>query len=167
MKTLTQERGSYLAGLKQRLRRLARGFVGQQAQSLLEISLMLPVILLTMVGAIELGRVAYASIEVCTAARAGVQYGSQNEGTAGSAAAMETAATSDANLTGVTATASYSCRCSDGTTTSCTSNTCTSGTHLEEYVTVNTSYSMNSLFKYPGIPQTYTLTGSATMRVRQ
>ncbi len=128
---------------------------------------MLPVILVTMVGAIEIGRVAYASIEVSTAARAGVQYGCQNESNAENASSMEQAALDDVNLTGMTASASYSCKCSNGSTTSCTSNTCTSGTHLEEYVTVTTSYSMNSLFKYPGIPQTYSLSGYATMRVRQ
>jgi hypothetical protein len=67
----------------------------------------------------------------------------------------------------VTASASYACKCSNGSTTSCTSNTCSAGTHLEEYVTVSTSYTMSSLFKYPGIPQTYTLSGYATMRVKQ
>jgi hypothetical protein len=128
---------------------------------------MLPVILATMMGAIEIGRVAYASIEVCNAARAGVAYGAQNEGNAANTSTMEAAALADVNLTGMTATANYSCKCSNGSTTSCTSNTCTSGTHLEEYVTVTTSYSMNSLFKYPGIPQTFTLSGSDTMRVRQ
>jgi Flp pilus assembly protein TadG len=136
-------------------------------QSLAEIGLLLPVILLTMVGLIEIGRVAYASIEVCTAARAGVAYGVQNEGTAGNTSAMQTAATNDVNLSGMTASATYACKCSNGSTTSCTSNTCTAGTHLEEYVSVTTSYTMSSLFKYPGIPQTYTLSGFATMRVKQ
>jgi len=147
--------------------RLLRRFRAQQGQSLAEIALMLPVILVTMMGAIEIGRVAYASIEVCNGARAGVAYGAQNESNASNTSAMQTAALSDVNLNGMTATATYSCQCSNGSSTSCTSNTCTSGTHLEEYVTVTTSYSMNSLFKYPGIPQSFTLSGYETMRVRQ
>ncbi|HEV2425932.1 MAG TPA: TadE/TadG family type IV pilus assembly protein [Terriglobia bacterium] len=141
--------------------------LGQNGQSLVEISLMLPVILVTLVGTIEIGRVAYASIEVSNAARAGVQFGSLNEGNAGNTSGMQQAALNDVNLTGMTATASYSCQCSNGSSTSCTSNTCTSSEHLEEYVTVTTSYTMNSLFKYPGIPQSFNLSGSATMRVSQ
>lgn len=134
---------------------------------MLEISLMLPILLLTMVGAVEIGRVAYASMELCTAARAGVQYGFQNSGNAGDSAGMQQAALNDVNLTGMTASASHSCKCSDGSSTDCLASTCAIGTHLEEYVTVTTSYSMNSLFNYPGLPRTFSLSGYATMRVRE
>jgi Flp pilus assembly protein TadG len=163
MRPHTLEQKSWCASLQ----RLLRCFRGQQGQSLTEIALMLPVILVTMMGAIEIGRVAYASIEVCNAARAGVAYGAQNEGNAANTAQMEADAIADVNLTGMTANATYSCQCSNGSSTNCNSNTCTSGTHVEEYVTVTTSYTMNSLFKYPGIPQSYTLSGYDTMRVRQ
>lgn len=128
---------------------------------------MLPVLLVTLVGTIEIGRVAYASIEVSDAARAGVQFGSLNESNAGNTSGMEQAALNDVDLTGMTANATYYCQCSNGSATSCSSNTCTTSEHLEEYVTVTTSYAMSSLFKYPGIPQTYSLSGSATMRVSQ
>jgi len=147
--------------------RIAKHFISTAGQNLTEIALMLPVLLLTLIGTIEIGRVAYASIEVSTAARAGVAYGSQSEATAGNTSGMETAATNDVNLTGMTASANYSCKCSNGSSTSCTSSTCTTGTRLEEYVTVTTSYTMDSLFRYPGIPQTFTLSGFATMRVKQ
>ncbi len=163
MRTLTSERHVFLA----RVQRIFRRCLAQQGQSLAEIALMLPVILLTMMGAIEIGRVAYASIEVCTAARAGVAYGAENETNAANTSGMEQAALNDVNLTGMTASASSACKCSNGSATSCLSNTCSSGEHLEEYVSVSTSYSMHSLFKYPGIPQTYTLSGYQTMRVRQ
>jgi Flp pilus assembly protein TadG len=167
MRNLKEESRYYFATVRLRARRLIRRLTAERGQSLAEIALTLPVILLTMVGAVEIGRVAYASVEVCTAARAGVQYGALNETNAANTTAMQQAAINDANLKGISASASNSCKCSNGSTTSCTSDTCTSGTHLEEYVTVTTSYSMNSLFKYPGIPQTYTLSGYATMRVSQ
>lgn len=165
MRTLTSQRRHRLAtsGWERLLDRLLE----QKAQGLVEVSLMLPVLLVTLVGAIEIGRVAYASIEVSNAARAGVQFGSLNEGNAGNTSGMEQAALNDVNLTGMTANATYSCQCSNGSSTSCTANTCASAQHLEEYVTVTTSYSMSSLFRYPGIPQSYTLTGNATMRVSQ
>jgi Flp pilus assembly protein TadG len=163
MRIHTSERGLRLAGIRGVFRRL----LAAQGQSLTEIALTLPVILVTMVGAIEIGRVAFYSIEVCNAARAGVAYGSQNEGNAGNTTAMQDAALNESSLSGMTATATSSCKCSNGSTTSCTSNTCAGGTHLEEYVSVTTSYTMKSLFKYPGIPQSYALSGYQTMRVRQ
>lgn len=52
-----------------------------RGSSLMELALVLPVLMITMICAAELGRVAYASIEVSNAARAGVAYGAQNLGT--------------------------------------------------------------------------------------
>src|ERR1051326_5282869 len=135
MRTIDCERQNLSPVAGRPARRRLRGLLSQRGQSLVEIGLMLPVVLLTMVGVIEIGRVAYASIEVAGAARAGVQYGAQSEFTAADSPGMQQAALNDVNLTGVTASASYSCRCSDGSATNCIPNTCATGTHLEEYVT--------------------------------
>jgi len=138
----------------------------QSGQSLAELALMLPIVLVSLMGIIEISRVSYFSIEVCNAARAGVQYGAQNSTTAGDTTGMVTAAKNDAvNVTGLSASASHSCKCSDGSSTTCLSNTCSAGTRLLEYVNVTTSVTINSLFKYPGIPQSYALNGAATERV--
>jgi len=50
----------------------------QCGQAMLELALVLPVLLLLTIGLIEFGRVAYYSIEVSDAARAGAQYGAQS-----------------------------------------------------------------------------------------
>lgn len=151
----------YMSGKPQRSQRNH-----ERGQSLAELALLMPILMISMMGIIEISRVAYYSIEVSNAARAGVQYGAQNSATASDSTGMQTAATNDAaNITGLVATGSHFCKCSNGGSTSCLSNTCTSGTRLLEYVNVTTSVTVNALFRYPGIPRTFTLSGSSTERV--
>jgi len=151
-----------------RPRTLRSARTSESGQTLMETALLLPMLLLLLVGVIEVGRLAYVSIAVCGAARAGVQYGAQSESKASDTSGMQNAATLDGvDISGMTATATHYCQCSDGTSTACTNNTCSTSTHLVEFVQVNTRAEVNSLFKYPGIPQTFTLNSSAVMRVAQ
>jgi len=55
----------------------------QSGQSLMEFAIILPLLLLLLVGVIEIGRYAYASILVGNAARAGAAFGAQDHFTAG------------------------------------------------------------------------------------
>src|ERR1035437_9955475 len=90
-------------------------------QALVELALVVPIFTILLIGAVEFGRLAYASIEVCNAARAGAAYASQNHVTADASdptnlANIQTAATQDApNVGGITATVTNTCSCSDGT----------------------------------------------------
>jgi Flp pilus assembly protein TadG len=142
-------------------------------QALVELALLFPVFILLLVGAAEFGRLAYAAIEVSTAARAGVAYGAQSHITASDYAGMQLAATQDApNVAGISATATNSCACSSAPSTpvSCTTvvTSCSPAPlHSLEYVQVNTTATVGPLFNYPGLPHTFTLTGQATMRVEQ
>ncbi|MGB8477540.1 MAG: TadE/TadG family type IV pilus assembly protein [Acidobacteriaceae bacterium] len=139
-------------------------------QALVELALMFPIFILLLVGAAEFGRLAYASIEVSNAARAGASYGSQNHITASDFPNIELAATTDAlNVSGVTATAANSCACSSGGTVTCSTalTSCPSPARIIEYVQVNTTGTVDPLFHYPGLPTTFTLTGQAIMRVEQ
>ena len=54
----------------------------EDGQSLVELALTVPILLLLLLGAAELARVAYAAIEVSNAAEAAVRYGAQNSTTA-------------------------------------------------------------------------------------
>ena len=138
-------------------------------QALLETALTLPLLALLLVGAVELGRVAYASIAVSNAARAGAQYGAQNGGTAGDTTGISVAAANEApNLTGLTTTSSYSCVCSDGTASDC-SNAATDcpNSHIETIVVVKTQFAFNSLIHVPGIPAAFTLRGYASQKTLQ
>src|ERR1700744_6377881 len=72
------------------------GLRSESGQSLVELSLGLTAMTVLLIGATEFGGLAYASIEVSNAARAGVQYGAQNHTTASDTTGMQTAATQDA-----------------------------------------------------------------------
>lgn len=137
-------------------------------QSLVEISLMLPVLFLLLLGAAQFGYLFYAHIEVTNAARAGVQYGAQNHATASDNPGMTLAALQDGtNISTLSVTPSHSCACSGGTGTStCTVGDCP-GYRILEYVQVNTSAVVTPPVHLLGTPTTYTLNGLAIMRVEQ
>jgi Flp pilus assembly protein TadG len=140
-------------------------------QAFVELALILPIFILLMVGAAEVGRLVYASIEVSNAARAGVAYGAQNHNTASDTANIQLAAQQDApDITSLTTpVVTQSCSCTDGTTISCANagTTCLSPARIIEYVQVQTSAPVNTAFHFPGIPSSVTLRGYAIMRVEQ
>jgi len=156
---------------------------GETGQAFVELALVLPMLLLIIVGAAELGRLAYAAIEVNNAARAGVAYAAQSHITANDTNSIQLAATKEAatqdaaDISGLTVTVSQSCSCesSAGVMTSFAScdktvtnlTTCPSPSRIVEYVQVQTSASVNTLFHLPGIPNTVTMQGNANMRVEQ
>ena len=84
-------------------------------QASVELALSVPLLLMMFLVVVETGRAFYIAISLSNAARAGVQYGSQNLTTAGDNAGMQAAAANDApNLVAMTATATHFCVCSDG-----------------------------------------------------
>ena len=136
---------------------------GESGSSVLELALTLPLLLLLLAGAVDMGRAFYAAVEVTAAANAGAQYGVRNPtNTAG----MQQAALLDgADLTGMTTTASWGCECSDGTSSSASCATMPScKTNAVKYVLVTTALTYVPVFRYPGIPASLALKGSARMR---
>jgi Flp pilus assembly protein TadG len=155
------------------LRRSARS---ESGDSLVEMALLLPILTMLLLGTVDLGRMAYMSIEVSNAARAGVQYGQQNSSTWSNVTGMQTAATNDAtDLVGatkgnLTAVATYWCQCSDGTTVTpnCFPGTPSCATtHRVDYVKVVTTATYKPWFPCPGIPSSMSLTSQAVMRAGQ
>ncbi|GAC1425360.1 MAG: hypothetical protein NVSMB5_19650 [Candidatus Velthaea sp.] len=137
----------------------------ESGQALAEIALITPLLLLLLIGSIEYGRYMHFGIMIGNAARAGVQYGSQNAATAADVAGMQTAALVDAeNLSGVTATASSYCKCADGTTSTCAVTDC-SASHRLTYVQVLTAGTFTSILSYPGIAGSLAINAQATMQV--
>ena len=120
-----------------------------------------------LLGGVEFGRLTYAGIEISQAAQTGAEYGAQSHTTAKDNANMQLAATTAApDVSNMTATASHSCICSDGTASTCLATDCASSRTLV-YVTVNTSAAVDPLIYVPGLPKSYTLNGTATMLVVQ
>jgi hypothetical protein len=135
-----------------------------------ELALILPIFLLLLVGAAEFARLAYASIEVGNAARAGAAYAAQNHVSASDIAGIKLAATQDApDVSGIAASPSTFCVCSTGASLTCSTAAinCPSPARVIEYVQVNTIATVGPLFNYPGLAHTFTLHGQAIMRVEQ
>lgn len=142
-------------------RRRSRG------QAAVELALSLPFLITLLLLAVETGRAFYVAISVSNAARAGVQYGAQNLTTAADNSGMQNAAIADAtSISGMTATASHFCRCSDGSGSTCLSTDC-SGSHRLLYAQVNTSAVYKPLINWPGVLPSITIPGQAILRVAQ
>ena len=123
-----------------------------------------------MVGAIDFARVFYMGMELTNAARAGAQYGAYNPAQSGNFTGMETTATGSVNITGVTATASRTCRFATDAQVFPAVVPCATaipiGQHLVVTVTVTTSKTYTTVAgSFPGIPNTVSLVRSATLRV--
>jgi Flp pilus assembly protein TadG len=151
-----------------RVRRTLALTPAQRGQSIVELALVTPLLLLLLVGTIEVGRFAYYSIVVSNAARAGAQYGAQSLATAADTAGISTAAKNDAqNITGLTVTSSQLCGCTGaGLSGNCPATGC-GASHPLVYVQVTASGSFTSLFSYPGIPKTFDVTSTEKMQVAQ
>lgn len=153
-----------------------------EGSALVELAFVVPILSALILGAAELGRIAWAAIEVTNAAHAGVQYGSSSHMAATDfvnssgtyTGGIATAALADADNIGGSSTLtvtsiSNACTCADTryTPTSCSdNNTCAShNTTMEETLTVQTQASFYPLVKWPGGPSQVTLYGSAVQRV--
>ena len=160
----------------------------QAGQSLVEVALLTPLLLALLIGGIELGRYAYIAILVGNAARAGAAYGAQSLILSVDTTGIQTAADNDfqnngQNVSSLTVASSVLCGCDSGGTlnpdppttgycnapptgTNSTAGTCTAGQWVV-MVSVTASGTFNSLFSFPGIPASITVSKTATMRVDQ
>jgi Flp pilus assembly protein TadG len=154
----------------------------EEGSALVELGLVAPLLLLLVLGAAELGRVAWAAIEVTNAAHAGVQYGTASHKAATDfvnssgtySGGIVTAALADADSLGGSSTLSVTsisnaCACANTTytPTSCSDNsTCSShNTTMEETLTVKTQATFYPLVRWPNGPTQVTLYGKAVQRV--
>ncbi|PYT11575.1 MAG: pilus assembly protein TadE [Acidobacteria bacterium] len=146
----------------------SRRFAGrshrQRGSAMLELAVAVPLLALVLAGVMEFGRVFYTAAEVSNAARAGVQYAAINTANASNFDGMQQAATNDAaNVPAMTATASQFCECPDGTSTSCSTGSCSL---KRTYVKVVTSAQFRTMGTYPGIPNPISVSSQATLRVQ-
>ena len=138
---------------------------------MVELAIALPILLLLTLGVIELGRAAYFSIEVSEAARAGAQYGSQSLADAANTDNITQAAQNsvpDIVRRDDSPSIKQSCVCPG--TVAVTSGPCVGPlgcSYPLVYLTVTTSYPLDTLFHYPGLPASFSLNGSATMPVQR
>jgi len=154
---------------KQRRWPFARARRREKGQSVAEVALVTPLLLLLLVGAIEIGRFAYYGIEVANAARAGVQYGSQSLADSFDLPGITQAAKNDApEVTGLGVTRLNRCACSTSPANyvGCPATLCLPGSSVV-FLEVDTTATISPLFRYPGLPSTFNAKGKAIMRVSQ
>jgi Flp pilus assembly protein TadG len=134
-------------------------------QTAVELALALPLLVVLLMFVAEFLRIYYTAIELNNAARAGVQYGINSPANAADVQGMQQAALNDgSDITGMTATASQYCECSNGSSVSCgTANACSDE---RVYVEVDTTATFNTLTDWPGIPKSIALSGRAVMRAQ-
>ncbi len=139
-------------------------FVSSEAgNSLVETGLFLPLLLLLLMGVADFGRAYYLAIEVAGAAHAGAVYGAQNiTDTTG----MQSAAKLNSpDVSGLVATGTWGCECSDGTASSASCSitpTCT--VNVVYYAKVTTTVTYHPIMPWKGINSSMILTSSTTMR---
>ena len=146
-------------------RRLSRR-TGGRGQSMVELAMALPLMILMLLAAVDMGRLLFMAITANSAARAGVQYGAQSVITASDTNGMVNAALQDGkDVSNLSATANYYCKCPDGSTPkSCGDNVCASGDQII-YVNVVTTAQFTPMTKIPGIPSPLTISANVTRRV--
>jgi len=158
----------------------------QSGQALVELAFVLQVLIALLLAVIEIGRYAYISILIENAAHAGAFYGAQGHQKSSDTAGIQQAARYDfaagtantANGNGqanslLTVVSSTSCGCDSGGTVtpsaSCStfsgSGPCTGSARWVVVVSVTASGQFNSLFNYPGVPTSITVSRTASMMV--
>lgn len=148
---------------------------GESGQGMLELALCLPLFALLILGTAEIANIAWASVQLHNAARAGAQYGSLSRSNAANISEIEAAAQNEApKLTVTFPTApSQACSCIDPSTDATGANStgcqtlveCPSPYIIFDNVTVTTQAAVTPLIRYPGLPASYTLQATATMGV--
>src|SRR5690349_2393404 len=105
--------------------------------AMIEFALLAPLLLLLLAGVLDYSMALRTAMAVSDAARAGAHYGSLSVANSNDIAGMQAAALDSApNVTGMTATAARSCKCSNGSAVSCTGS-CGGGS-MRIYVEVTT-----------------------------
>lgn len=137
----------------------------QGGNSLIETALVLPILLLLLAVAVDVGRAYRASMIVNAAARAGAAYGIHYPtDTAGMVLAAKT---NTSTMMIVTPTATYGCECGDGTkpVASCTTEpSCSSSTNSVYYVNLKATASYKPIVPWPGIPSSLYLSSTVQLR---
>jgi Flp pilus assembly protein TadG len=138
-------------------------FADEQGSALIEFAFMLPMLVLLLTGAVDLGRAWYFDIEVASAAEAGALYGVQNPG---DISGMNAAASLDApDLANLQTSSTYGSECSDGSSVvALSTSTPTCSANAVEFVEVDTTATYKPMLIYPGAASLFTMTAKSRMR---
>jgi Flp pilus assembly protein TadG len=139
------------------------------AQSMVELALMMPVLVLLLVVVTDMARAYAVRMALSYGVRAGAQYGAQNRANAVDYAGMEQAACNampQVSCTpGVTTMAASFCQCAGSSSPiSCTNpGGCAI---VQNFVKVDATSVFTTLVSYPGVPSPINMTATSVMQVQ-
>ncbi len=149
--------------------RFARLLQDRSGVSAIEFAILMPILLIGVIIAVDLGRGIIQHIELTGAARAATQFAQvkrpvQQDFNLIEQAALDALSEKDPSaLDGITVSTSLVCECSGGGAGQCTAS-CPDGEFRETYLTIQVSQEWDALFEYPVVSWPITLTGESTMR---
>lgn len=122
----------------------------ERGQSLVELGVLMPILLVIVLGAVDFGRAYHSSQSVANAARTGAQYAAVSTANAG-------------NLSGITTAALQE----TGTLAHTPTVTASTGTDSrgESYARVTVSYAFTTMIAWPGLPHSVPMTRTVQMRI--
>lgn len=124
-------------------------------QSLVELALTLPLLILIILGSADLGRVFYANVTLAGAVHKGAMYASSSIGAAADESGIRSAVLADA-------TTLFDLSPTNPTVTS----TVGADPYGFNYVAVTVTYQFRPILPYPGLPGAFTIGHSTQMRVK-
>ncbi len=132
-----------------------------------EMALMVPLLVIVALGAVDLGKIFYDVVSVTGAARAGLSYGSLDEGKSQDYTKITEYATADAYnvANGISLEVGQVCKCNDGSEIDCETGSCSEGAS-RLYSKVSASKTFETSLPYPGIPSSFEITRESYMRAR-
>ncbi len=147
------------------------GRSGESGQALIETAISLTILILILIGSVEIGRIAWASIQVTNAAKAAVQYGDIDTLNSQDTTGMQNAAANEApaipNL-GPNTNITTTCICSDMSACLIASSTVRDrcpGSSEVDTLNVTATDNFDPLIHLPGMPTTFTIDGTAVQQV--
>jgi len=135
----------------------------EHGTALVELAIALPFLLLAAIGVTEFGRVYFNAIRIANATMAGAEFGARNSGT-GDPDNIRQVVRDDAGDQTLVVTSNAVCRCPGSDAPVTCSNTCAGYGPPQFFIEVTTTKTHNFLLRYPGIPQSITVTRTATFR---
>lgn len=144
-----------------------RRFLGdRRGNAAIEFALLATPLTVLLVGTADYGLGIYRQMEVQNAAQAGAEYALKHGFSTVNISTAVTLATPLA--VSATPTPAETCGCPSGTTISAATcaSTCANGQTAGYYVTVDAQATYTTILPYPGIPNSYTLTASSTVRIQ-
>jgi len=157
---------------------VGRGLASERGNAAVEFAIIAPVLLGLLVPTADFGLYIYDKMQLNLAAQAGMEYAARNGWVPAGIQQAAINASPSLNLTAQNVSASQFCGCPSGNTIAqqnCNDLNTGQQAHcgnnpanplVGTYVNVTTTFQYNTLFHYPGIPDSQTLSSGANLAFR-